>query len=296
MHIEKETYHEAIIKLKHDLRQSENYKNKDIDKTKSNLNYDFNDVDPFQKFKERINQVYIYGKNGKNKDNINYLCSVVVQYPDNCPLSEEDFFIDMNEILTQKFGEENVISSVVHKDESEKGKSHMHFKFMPIIKMNKPKNGYTEKLCAKEVVNRSMLLTFHQDIEKDFKDILKIDLSLRRSEKEKRPYVNDIYEFKDIQEDYEIAQNELKQTRQDLQTEKQNLAQTKKELVEAFTAYKQLEEQHNKMVDAFNNLQEILDKVRKYFNRYYDAILPALEDDARKNLQELDKDLDELQI
>jgi hypothetical protein len=194
MHLEKETYNEALVKLRHDLRQSESYKNEDIDLSKSNQNYSFNSWNPFQKFQDRINELYIYGKNGKNKNNINYMCSIVVQYPRDCPISSDHFFKLLNEIFVKRFGIENTISSVVHLDEKTQ---HMHFKWVCATKMDKPKKGYTEKLCAKEVVNREMLRTFHKDIEDDFLKYYGIKLSLRS--KEPRKYINDIYEFKEMQ-------------------------------------------------------------------------------------------------
>lgn len=208
MHIEKETYKEAIIKLKHDLRQSSNYKNKDIDLSKTKFNYHYGDWNVFEKFQKRLDEIYIYGRNGKNKDSINYLISVVVQYPDDCPIDEQTFFTYFVNIMCRRYGKENLISAVVHKDEGgkeNKGKAHLHYKFIPVIKLDEPnKKGYTEKLCAKEVINREMLQSFHQDIENDFFKYYNVKLSLRS--KEHRKYVNDIYEFKELQKENEELQ------------------------------------------------------------------------------------------
>lgn len=232
MHIEKETYNEAIKKIEHDLRQHKNYKNKDIDLNKSNRNYHYGNWKPIEKFKKRINEIYIYGKDGKNKDKINYLCSIVVQYPDNCPVDEKTFFTCIVNIFSRRFGIENVISACVHVDEVGArgvGKHHLHFKFLPVIKMEKEKNGYTEKLCAKDVVNREMLKTFHEDIEKAFLNDYGIKLSLRSQEQ--REYINDIYEFKEAQE-----------------------------------KNRELKEKYNYLVDLYNNALKKVISIKDYLN------------------------------
>lgn len=237
MHIEKETYNEALVKLRHDLRQPKTYKNKDIDLSRSNQNYSFNTWNPFEKFKSRIDQVYIYGKDGKNKDKINYMCSIVVQYPDNCPISEEEFFTDIVSIFNMRFGIENVISAVVHKDEwvkdnknnKDRSRAHLHYKVMPCVKLSDPKKGYTEKLCAKDVVNREMLKTFHQDIEADFLEKYGIKLSLRSQEP--RKYLNNIYEYKELK-----ARNDA------------------------------LKEKYNQLVDLYNNALNKVISLNDYIN------------------------------
>lgn len=243
MHIEKETYNESIIKLRHDLRLSKTYKNKDIDLNKSNQNYSLHTWEPFEKYEKRINEIYIYGKNGKNKDKINYMCSLIVQYPVDCEISEREFFEKMAEILMKRFGIENTISIQIHNDENEKkGRSHMHFKWVPCVKMEKEKNGYTEKLCAKDVVNRDMLLTLHQDIEEDFLKYYNLKISLRS--KEPRKYINDIYEFKEAQEKNEKLkiENEKLKNKYNYLVDLYNKALTKLTSIKEFLNYQKSKE------------------------------------------------------
>ncbi len=283
MHIEKENFNESIIKLRHDLRESKTYKNEDIDPAKKNLNYHFGNWDVYEKYKKRIDEVYIYGKNGKSKDKINYLCSVCVQYPDNCPIGEKEFFTDMANILIRRFGVENTICVQVHKDE--KGKAHMHFKFMPIVKLDKPrKDGKTEKLCCADVITREMLQTFHQDIEKDFFQYYGINLSLRSQEH--RKYINDIYEFKDIQ-------NELEVLHKNCADEKQAYNKLVAEYSELLGRYNELAYNFNYVQDELQKAQEILDKIRIYFKKHETAFLPIIEEEAKKELYQLNQDIDE---
>ena len=58
------------------------------------------------------------------------------------------------------YGEQNVISAYVHKDEKT---PHMHFAFVPVTE-DKKRGG--EKVSAKEVITKNDLKTFHTDLER----------------------------------------------------------------------------------------------------------------------------------
>lgn len=192
MHIMKLTKTESIKIIGHDFRQHKEYRNKDIDKSKSKDNLVLQKLNSFKDVQKYLddNNIFIYGKDGKNKDKINYMCSVVVQYPKNCPIDEDEFFKMMHAILKGYFG--NCQGSIVHKDES--GRNHLHFLFCPIVKDKKHDRN---KLCAKEVVNREMLLSFHKDIENEFKEIYDKDISLTNEECVKGfKNIDDIEEYK----------------------------------------------------------------------------------------------------
>lgn len=222
MHIKKYNYHAAIKTIYHDLRKHETYRNEDIDPSKTKDNLILHDIDPLEKMKKRIDEIYIYGKNGKHKNDINYICSVCVQYPEGCNLDEDEFFNAMDCVLSKRFGSKNRISSVVHKDE--KGKVHLHYKFMPVI-YNKQKN--REELCAKKVVNRSMLLTFHKDVENDLKS-LGYDIKLHDPDKHiGKTNIKDIEEYKKLQDILNSKQKEIKEIEQILSSKLEE-----KELIE----------------------------------------------------------------
>lgn len=193
MHIKKLTKTECVKIINHDFRQDVTYRNENIDLSKSEKNViykkcDYKDIDKYID----DNNIYVYGKNGKHKDKINYLCSVVVHYPKNCAMPENQFFETMNKVLTKKFG--NCMGAVVHYDEDT---PHLHFLFMPVVY---DKKNNRKKLCAKEVVNREMLQSFHSDIENDLKK-MGYDVKLQNGKEERGiPYIEDIEIYKKLKD------------------------------------------------------------------------------------------------
>lgn len=304
MHIKKLNLQATMEILRHDFRQNKNYSNKDIDLSKSVNNTIFcnNDI---EYLKNRTNEIYIFGKNGKYKNDINYTCSVVVQYPKNCEISENDFFKCMNYLLNKKFGKNNCICSVVHhNDENEKGRPHLHYVFMPVVKMKTPKKGYTEKLCAKEVVNREMLLKFHSEMEQGLKELTGKDIKLTTNES--RDYIKDMDEYKQTKEKLSKANQQIKELNEKCQNGKKAYNELVKKYNNEQEKYKKLQDTNkalqdknddlgmafNKLVDEFNNLQDALDIVRNYFNKYYDCMLSIKETEMQKDLQIIDERLD----
>ena len=80
---------------------------------------------------------------------------------------ERTFFERAYQFMADRYGEENVISAYVHKDEV---RGHIHFSWVPVVEDTK--NGGL-KVSGKDCVNRYDLQTFHADLEKhldSFKD------------------------------------------------------------------------------------------------------------------------------
>lgn len=73
---------------------------------------------------------------------------------------ERIFFERVYKFLSIRYGEQNVVSAFVHRDETT---PHIHFAFLPIT-VDKKRGG--EKLSAKEVITRQDLKTFHGDLER----------------------------------------------------------------------------------------------------------------------------------
>lgn len=76
----------------------------------------------------------------------------------------EEFFRLSYEFLKDRYGEENVISAYVHKDETT---DHMHFLFIPVIEDKKwnekhPDKSPRKKVCAKELMNKTEMSMFHR--------------------------------------------------------------------------------------------------------------------------------------
>lgn len=101
---------------------------------------------------------------------VNIMCDWVVTLPKVVPLEgriqtigKDDlsrlFFERTYRFMANRYGEQNVVSAYVHRDETT---DHMHFAFVPVTK-DKKRGG--EKLSAKEVITRVDLQTFHTDLE-----------------------------------------------------------------------------------------------------------------------------------
>src|SRR5699024_4090644 len=78
--------------------------------------------------------------------------------------SQKQFFEETYDLLSERYGEENVLAGVVHNDETT---PHMHFAFMPVTYDEKRER---EKVSAKEVLNRNELKSFHQDLDNHLKE------------------------------------------------------------------------------------------------------------------------------
>lgn len=142
-------------------RELVKFGNQDINPELSHLNYNLapnRNSSQVDFINQRISEVHCL-----NRKDVNVMCSWVVTFPKNLSQDKErEFFEQTYEFLKNRYGgEQNVISSYVHKDEKQ---PHMHFAFIPVIFDNK-KN--IEKVSAKEVVNRKDLQTFHKDLSKN---------------------------------------------------------------------------------------------------------------------------------
>ena len=247
MHIKKLTKIQTIKILAHDKRENLTYSNENIDisKSKENVIYQNKILD------DVLNGVYIHGKNGKNADKINYTASVCVHYPKNCPISEKEFFDYMNYILSNKFGKDNVVLSVVHNDEK---RSHLHFLFCPVVKSEK----HSKKLCCKEVVNREMLQLFHEDIENELFELCGKKISLRNDEEIRNiPFVEDIDIYKKLK-DLENKCIELEN----------GIIERENKIKELNIKGRAMVEKYNSLVDKFDALKIEFDEMQQEIKRY----------------------------
>lgn len=166
MHVEKLKSSQVGSLLMHDIRSIQNHTNEDIDPTRSHLNYNLVDGDPYTMFRQRLDQLVFV-----KKKSTNVLCSWAVTCPKNL-LTDEDlqkqFFQESFDFLAKRYGQQNVVSAFVHMDETT---PHMHFKFIPTIK---DKDGI-ERLNAKAVINRTELLKIHKDAEQHMNKIFGMD-------------------------------------------------------------------------------------------------------------------------
>lgn len=157
--------------FKHFDRSAKHISNENLDRTRTYLNYNLalhQQMDQCDFLKKRCTEVRC-----QNRKDINVMVSWIITAPKDLPQqSEQKFFKISYDFLEKRYGKENVISAYVHKDEVT---PHMHFAFVPVTE-DKRRGGY--KICAKEVINRYDLQTFHQDLSKYVEQHLGFEVSI----------------------------------------------------------------------------------------------------------------------
>ena len=150
---EKLTRAEAQGRCVHNDRRAKNHTNKDIDVSKSYMNYyikknELNYVKEFDKLKEK------YDLKGQIRSNSIIVCEMVIT-------SDSNFFNKIGEKETRRYfeesykfvcnynnlGERNILSAVVHLDE---GSPHMHLVYVPVIHTEDKNGNNIDKICCRE--------------------------------------------------------------------------------------------------------------------------------------------------
>lgn len=148
-----------VVGIERENERDENYKsarNPQIDKSKTRLNYH---TMPYEKkylpfIDERIKQL---SSKRKIKDDAVLITSFILgsdkEFFERITAEQQkQFFADCTEFFAERYGKENVVSAVVHLDEST---PHLHFNLMPVT---------GGRLCAKELFDRTAL----RDLQTDF--------------------------------------------------------------------------------------------------------------------------------
>lgn len=126
-------------------REHDSPKNPDIDPKRTHLNYSFptihDDQKPFEYYKNRISEVYMYGRYGHGTEKREKAaitgCGWIVTLPKELygsPEKEKAFFQGVYDFISSRYGEENIINNSVHYDEG--GLPHIHVIFAPITTLN----------------------------------------------------------------------------------------------------------------------------------------------------------------
>lgn len=148
-----------VVGIERENERDENYKstrNPQIDKSRTHLNYH---TVPYEKkylsfIDERIKQL---SPKRKIKDDAVLITSFILgsdkEFFDRITAEQQkQFFADCTDFFSERYGEENVVSAVVHLDEST---PHLHLNLMPVT---------GGRLCAKELFDRTAL----RDLQTDF--------------------------------------------------------------------------------------------------------------------------------
>lgn len=170
-HVEKFTRQQVTGVANHLERKTEYHSNKDIDPTKTHLNYSHleDGLDLNQRLQNRLSEVSVF-----NRKDVNVMSSWIVTLPQELKEATqgeiEQFFKSTHDFLEKRYGGlKNVLASEVHMDETT---PHLHFAFVPT--MFDEKRGM-DRVNAKLVVSRSDLKTFHGDLDAYLKqDIPKV--------------------------------------------------------------------------------------------------------------------------
>lgn len=150
---EKLTRAEAKGRCVHNDRRAKNHTNKDIDVSKSYMNYyikknELNYIKEFDKLKEK------YDLKGQIRSNSIIICEMIIT-------SDEKFFNKIGIEETKRYfeesykfvcnynnlGERNILSAVVHLDE---GVPHMHLAYVPVIQTKDKEGNKIDKICCRE--------------------------------------------------------------------------------------------------------------------------------------------------
>lgn len=137
--------------------------NENINLERTHLNYNLapnRHMTQKQYLDKRLQEITI----NKKRANTVLMADWVVTLPKTIPNGrEEEFFQNIYNYLTDKYGENNTISAFVHMDETT---PHIHFCFIPVAPEHIAKGKLVpERLCAREVLNRKDLNRFHKDLE-----------------------------------------------------------------------------------------------------------------------------------
>ncbi len=138
---------------RHDERKNKHYSNKDIDRTKSHLNYSLKDPE-FNYVKEFDKILKKYDLKGQIKTVSNVACEYMIT-------SDNDFFKRIGKEETKRYfataykfvceykdlGEKYILSAKVHYDEKS---SHMHLLFLPVVHTVDKKGNPIDKLACSE--------------------------------------------------------------------------------------------------------------------------------------------------
>ncbi len=162
-----EKYHKNdVAPIEGENERDETYEasNPQIDSKRTSQNYNLvkRDMPYTQYINERIKSLNLPTKPRKDAVVMNsfVLGSDRTFFDELAPLRRRDFFEDCTRFFIEKYGEENIISAVVHVDETT---PHLHLNLIPIT------NG---RLCSKELFNKKQLSAlqteFHEKVGKKY--------------------------------------------------------------------------------------------------------------------------------
>ena len=212
-----------VVGIERENERDENYKstrNPQIDKSKTSLNYH---TMPYEKkylafIDERIKQL---SPKRKVKDDAVLITSLNLgsdkEFFDGLTAEQQkQFFADCTDFFSERYGKENVVSAVVHLDEST---PHLHFNLMPVT---------DGRLCAKELFDRATL----RELQTNFYEVVGKKYGLKRGKEGSTAKHLDTVAFK-AKKMTEAAEEKIREAE-----EAQTAAKPVKELLESYESAK----------------------------------------------------------
>ena len=170
-HITKATRGQVGGLIAHDERSCDNHTNEKIRIEDSHLNYNILDEfeqSPLERYNQIIEDSYVL-----NRKDVNTLAMVSVTLPKDIKEDDEDiFFLCVYQYLSNHFGADSVVSSIVHRDETT---PHIHFKAVPRY-WNEKKERY--QVSFDKVCPRSFYQNLHKELSKEIEGILGYKVSI----------------------------------------------------------------------------------------------------------------------
>ena len=247
---------------RHNERQNKEYGNEDIDKNKSELNYHLKQPQEksyekeFYRLRSENNLKGNLRLTGKKQSNV--ACEFLIT-------SDNNFFKNIGEAETKRYfdqaykfasekcGEKNIISAVVHLDETT---PHMHLTYIPVVQATNKKGEEIEKINCSEFWKG---FNSYGKLQDDFYDHMKeqgfdLERGQRNEDREERREHMSVQKFKE---------ETLKENIEDLSVKK-SMHQEELEVT--------LQEQQ----DALRTLQEVKGNIKPLEN-----VLKAIQDEIR---------------
>lgn len=150
---EKLTRAQAMGAYKHNERKTKNHSNKNIDSSRTELNYYLkkNELSYIKEF-DRIKKKY--NLKGQIRSNSNIICEMV--FTSDQKFFDEIGYEESKRYFTESYnficnyknlGEQNIISAVVHMDENT---PHMHLLFIPVVHTTDKQGNKIDKVCCRD--------------------------------------------------------------------------------------------------------------------------------------------------
>ena len=299
MRAEKLKTHQIHFSQNHNERNHKSYSNEDINLEKTKDNYHLIESKNYSRDTEHIIQKNYKGTKTIRKDavkNVELIFTSDKDFFDKLtPEDERKFFEKSLEFAQEYFGEKNIFSAIVHKDETT---PHMHINLVPITK-----NG---KLSAKEVIGNRKDLEKMQDkyfekISKSFPELErgkkkeitnKLHKSLEEFKKETAEKVQNynykLEEKKEIQKIYQSVKGKILNSK--VSIEKEDLKKITRKALEVTQA--------DLVIDKYKKENEKLKDENLYLTEQNKLFRPYLKqtDELREENRKLVNEINKLKV